>query len=103
MKRLDELGISPAPWHFSDGKIRSKALGTVAYYSELGKPERVIANARMLAAAPKLYERLWLSTNLIEHTIQFVSNKDIKKHLQELANENKAALAEAAGESEVAK
>lgn len=56
------------------------------------------AYARLLANTLKLHEQLRRSTNMIEHSVQFVKNADIAKYLRNLAQENKVVLAESAGE-----
>lgn len=72
MKKLEDLGISPAPWkvgdaipyceehvvytenhHSDDGSRHNKVIATCNKYFE----ERV-ADARIIAAAPELYECL---------------------------------------------
>ena len=100
MKQLSELGISPTPW-----TARHNGRGGISYvvYDANNIPINIACrpDAIIIKAAPKMYERLRQSTNEIECVIQFVKNKDIKAALRELAEGNKAVLAEAAGESEV--
>lgn len=102
MKRLSELGISPMPWGL-DYNTKEYVIDSVednVCYVDGDTIEQAYANAHMLKAAPKMYEALRQSTNMIEYAIQFIKNRDIKIALQELADDNKAILAEAAGESE---
>lgn len=55
MKRLDELGVSPAPW-------RAEEISAVSAYVLDGDDKAVFFgladNARLCAAAPSLYEAL---------------------------------------------
>lgn len=52
MKRLDELGVTPAPWNvFDDYDVRRSDTGLVA---DCGLP----SDARLIAAAPGLYKCL---------------------------------------------
>ena len=104
MKKLDGLGISPAPWNvkhhpeessdeFEVFSADGKYVGPIAIGYGISK-----SMANFIAAAPNMYEQLRRSTNMIEHSIQFVKNADIKNALRKLADENKSALAKAAGE-----
>ena len=52
MKRLDKLGVTPAPWEvFDDYDVRRSDTGLVADCGLSG-------DARLIAAAPDLYESL---------------------------------------------
>lgn len=111
MKKLEELGISPAPWNkvldefgdeecqyqvaVADARFPVGAVTLSGNYCE--------ADSCLIAAAPEMYEALRCSTNFIEHTVQFVENEDIKNELRKIADKNKSALAKASGEGEVAK
>lgn len=109
MKRLEELGISPTPWTVEYDSTIDRVVniidanGEIIVETDYGFYPPKLADARMTVAAPGMYERLRLSTNMINHAVQFVKNIDIKNALRKLADENRAALAKAAGESEVAK
>ena len=60
MKRLEELGVSPAPWNvFDDYDVRRSDTGLVA---DCGLP----GDARLIAAAPDLYEALRLVIETID-------------------------------------
>lgn len=69
MKKIEELGISPAPWNVKkerSGYYIANAEDTgvaslVRYYSNL---ECIEADARLIAAAPELYK--WLAYS-VEH------------------------------------
>ncbi len=66
MKRLDELGVSPAPWTMEryspesteDGRdikdANKQPVGCTYTISE-----HAIADARLIAAAPELYDIVW--------------------------------------------
>lgn len=65
MKRLEELGISPAPWGFADDGIGGYDIRCSGVsYDEDYEGEDIIAqsvqkkDASMLAAAPELYDML---------------------------------------------
>ena len=66
MKRLDELGVSPAPWKAytnedfdSNDEVRDEN-------DELILCDAPHANARLIAAAPELYEALRLVLETID-------------------------------------
>lgn len=98
MKRLEELGISPAPWfvdedsnigcHYISHSIRpnERRIRIVAkpnyHFAEYK------ADVRLVAAAPKMYARAWELITAFDERIMS------PKHIEEL----RAALAEAAGE-----
>lgn len=57
VKNLEQLGISPVPWHADElNDVVKKNNGVVAFTS--GWNAQSTANARLLAAAPELYEAL---------------------------------------------
>ena len=60
MKTLEQLGISLAPWRHvmcgTDNYIDTEQNRTIA--NTWGHGEATIANARLIAAAPELYEAL---------------------------------------------
>ena len=67
MKRLEELGISPAPWHVGED-IGNGTIDDI-YDSGFGDESKsalvvynggmCLADANMMSAAPELYEALW--------------------------------------------
>lgn len=96
MKTLEELGISPAPWRINDHasildrycEIISGQYGPYNWH-----------NAHLIAASPKLYKALYKITKEQE------CGQDCIKCTNHgcVIKECKAALAKAAGESEVSK
>ena len=66
MKKLEELGINPAPW-VKYGDIVEDAEGNVIYnaYDDSDFP-----NANLIAAAPKLYEYLTEAVDMQCHDCQ---------------------------------
>ncbi len=98
MKKLEELGISPAPWNVkkeSSGYYIANAEDTgvaslVRYYSNL---ECIKADARLIAAAPELYDALHDVVAYCEST-HLVPSERFGKVLEKA----KSALAKAAGE-----
>lgn len=113
MKRLEELGISPAPWELYNVSgaftklvylkdnyevIRAQDGSEVHFCLHLKDKATSLANARLIAAAPKLYEALQSLVEYIDR--ECVPCGENACELMMLAHK---ALAEAAGESEVAK
>lgn len=95
MKTLEQLGISPAPWKINE------------YATVLDRYSTIISgqygpynwhNARIIAAAPELYEALYDVVAYCESTHLVPSDRFGK-----VLARAKAALAKAAGESEVEK
>lgn len=86
MKRLEELGISPAPWKLCrDGEI----VHGNGYSLTDGDGYFVLkSDALLIAAAPKLYAKTW------ELLAAFDERVMTPGHVEAL----RAALAEAAGE-----
>ena len=104
MKKLEELGISPAPWRCVCYKYKHDHLGEIRFAdNQILCLDLRWQDAKLAAVAPEMYEALRCSTNFIEHTVQFVENEDIKNALREIADKNKSVLAKATGEGEVAK
>ena len=88
MKRLEELGISPAPWRadlsIDDvAWIEDRRLNDIV---RLDKYER--KNARLIAAAPEMYAKAWELITAFDNRVMS------PKHIEAL----RKALAEAAGE-----
>ena len=93
MKTLEQLGISPAPWRIND------------HASVLDRYSAIISgqygpydwhNARLIAAAPELYAALF-------EMVEMYRDGGPYDHEPEVIKMAKAALAKAAGESEVEK
>lgn len=57
MKKLSELGISPAPWRFTNYGVIDLLECGVVYSNDC--PYLGAADARLIAAAPELYK--WLA------------------------------------------
>lgn len=108
MKKLSELGISPAPWKVDDGKwgcdneIRCEYISDIIVKGE--KRTKVVAScnahfdtykpdARLIAAAPELYDALYDVVAYCEST-HLVPSERFGKVLAKA----KAALAKASGE-----
>ena len=116
MKTLEQLCISPAPWNIvpygerTNSKVATHvdvefANGESAFMKDGGAQLQEIANARLIAAAPELYEALRMYQEAFEEIRK--SAWFIDANFYEIMNLNKvmtaadAALAKAAGESEV--
>lgn len=102
MKRLDELGISPTPWHIGSAHRCVYDDGGYIVHNEPlrhGLPyDRRKANTRLIAAEPKLYAALQSLVEYIDR--ECVPCGENACELMMLAHK---ALAEAAGETEVTK
>lgn len=103
MKKLSELGISPAPWSFTDdgmGECDIRCSGVP--YGDDYEGDDIIAqsvqkkDASMFAAAPKLYEALL-------EMVEMYRDGGSYDYEQSVIAKAKAALAKASGESEVGK
>lgn len=55
MKKLEELGISPIPWNVDDDGCPLDSNGEYVICDN----NLDLANARLIAAAPEMYETLW--------------------------------------------
>ena len=89
MKTLEQLGISPAPWTKA-GDIVDDNEGRVIFNAY---EDDDYANARLIAAAPELYEALYDVVAYCEST-HLVPSERFGKVLEKV----KAALAKAGGE-----
>ena len=105
MKTLEQLGISPAPWRHTPadewthaGIDDANGCGVGETYQVAGKDETAeTANARLIAASPKLYEACY---EMLRYYYEQNTNTTVFNTALELM---KQAVAEAAGESEVTK
>ena len=101
MKKLEQLGISPLPWTKA-GDIVDDDEGRVIFNAY---EDDDYANARLIAAAPDLYEALRMYQEAFAEIRK--SAWFIDANFYEIMNLNKvmtaadAALAKASGESEV--
>lgn len=94
MLKLSELKISPAPWSF----VKSNRDYEVSDSEDFGlsyEDRYELPDARLIAAAPDLYEALYDVVAYCEST-HLVPSERFGKVLAKV----KAALAKAAGESE---
>ena len=103
MKTLEQLGISPSPWKHTPadeythaGIDDANGRGVGETYEIAGKDETAeTANARLIAAAPKLYAACY---EMLRYYYEQNTNTTVFNTALELM---KQAVAEAAGESEV--
>ena len=108
MKTLEQLGISPTPWSVDDhNNIRTGDGHTLAatMVSDAYGHDRTKNDAFIIAAAPELYKRLREAVVEVCHDCPYCGARpDYKCSNQNclgLATLWRAALAKAAGESEV--
>lgn len=110
MKKIEELGISPAPWQIItvNGRLHSVeasprfigGLISTPTVCSLRKVRR--ADARLIAAAPRMYKLLYEATVEYCHDCEaYIKGKCVSKKGSCFVQEWRAALAEAAGEGEV--
>ena len=101
MKKLEQLGISPAPWTKA-GDIVDDNEGLVIFNAY---EDDDYANARLIAAAPDLYEALQMYQEAFSEIRKSAWFLDANFHeimsLNKVMTAADAALAKAAGESEV--
>lgn len=106
MKALEQLGISPAPWKvamddiamvFSGSQYPSLSTPHICEVDIIDDPERKCNDIKLIAAAPNLYDALYRITK------EQQCGQDCMKCKNHgcVIKECKAALAKAAGESEV--
>lgn len=118
MKTLEQLGISPAPWKLipygerTNSKVATNgdvefANGESAFMKDGGAKLLEIANARLIAAAPELYEALRMYQEAFEEIRKSAWFIDANFHeimnLNNVMTAAEAALAKAAGEREAKK
>ena len=104
MKTLNQLGISPTPWRINDhASVLDRYCATISgQYGQYNWH-----NAHLIAASPELYEALRMCQEAFAKIRKSAWFLDANFH--EIMNLNKvmtaadAALAKAAGESEVEK
>ena len=84
MKTLEQLGISPAPWNIvpygerTNSKVATHgdvefAKGESAFMKDGGAQLQEIANARLIAASPDLYEALAAMLSCAEKEAPFTA------------------------------
>ena len=101
MKTLEQLGISPAPWN-ARKVSREEGFTGFEVYDDNGNyvlfdGDAGFANCNLIAAAPKLYAACY---EMLRYYYEQNTNTTVFNTALELM---KQAVAEAAGESEVAK
>lgn len=106
---------TPGPWHvgtgngegsiFADaGRMRLESGGTTLYPickingSWAGREDETAANARLIAAAPDLLDRLAYIADMAEFSIDD-ANLDLADKLNEIVRIARAAIARATGEA----
>ena len=115
MKTLEQLGISPAPWKHTPadewthaGIDDANGCGVGETYQVAHRDETAeTANARLMAATPELYEALRMYQEAFAEIRKSAWFLDANFHeimcLNKVMTAADAALAKAAGESEVKK
>ncbi|MDY6089628.1 MAG: hypothetical protein SPJ04_00010 [Bdellovibrionota bacterium] len=108
MKTLEQLGISPTPWDVdNNNNIRTDDGYTLAatMVSDVYGDDRTEQDALIIAAAPELYEALRMYQEAFEEIRKSAWFLDANFHeimsLNKVMTAADAALAKAAGESEV--
>ena len=106
MKTLEQLGISPAPWNEKVWATSDDYGHDISDYNHksicdmrLLQGETRIPNARLIAAAPELYEALAAILSCAEKEFPFTTGSGMSIAM-DMARK---ALAKASGESEVEK
>ena len=115
MKKLEELGISPAPWKVDDGKWGCDNKIMCEYISDIivkgEKSTKVVAScnahfdtykpdARLIAAAPELYEALFEALPWLTDIGAEVVGNEAAAKIAAIVKKAKSALAKAAGEGD---
>lgn len=103
--RQEELAShTPGPWSAKDGYVWSNPIGSnlVACCNKLGKQELANANARLIAAAPDMYEALIEMTNLVDWFLEAYQDEISlhgKEETQTKVQKARVAIAKARGQS----
>ena len=107
MKTLDQLGISPTPWNVNDYNNIVTCYGhtlAATIISDAYGHDRTEHDARLIAAAPELYEALRMYQEAFAEIRKSAWFLDANFHeimsLNKVMTAADAALAKAAGESE---
>ena len=110
MKKLEQLGISPAPWSINEdgevwckyisnaiqpNKIRTRVVARPNFYFDESK-----SDAHLIAAAPELYEALLKALPWLADIGEEVVGTEPAACIAEIVKEAEAALAKASGGSE---
>lgn len=112
MKTLEQLGISPAPWsvtpnNFESEDVTANDSTVVVAYEPTFEEAKDSINKRLIAAAPDLYKALRMYQEVFEKIRKSAWFLDANFHeimcLNKVMTAADAALAKAAGESEVKK
>ena len=109
MKTLEQLGISPTPWKTADDGMGSNDIRCNTPITEDSEGEDIIAelvdikDARLIAAAPELYEALRMYQEVFEKIRKSAWFIDANFHeimsLNKVMTAADAALAKAGGAS----
>lgn len=109
MKPLEELGISPTPWKFilrdeigADVKCSWRGIARKRRHTVVVR-DAYVDDARLIAAAPKLYKAVYELLEIVCDDCQsrVIPISENRCTVCPRVQRARAALAEAAGESEV--
>lgn len=103
MKKIEDLKISPSPWRISDsGKTNGCIVDAEGIICASGAPSGCPpANARLIAASPKLYKKAYdIVENLRIHlAVPSQSIEMNRSEVEAMARELEEVLSEASGET----